>query len=677
MKFNGGRGHPCEEVWSLNMPGTERNVFFYAILLTLVLASLIGAGPVSAKVVTYGTTGTTGTIQDVIDNASSGDSIFLAGGTYTENIVIDKSLEFGALDSYNPPRIITSGSGAGVTLSADGSTINGVTIMGNASTGLLVLSNNNRISSATITGHTTGVVLKSASDNVLSGDTITGNGVGVDVDRMSRSNTFFFNAFNNTFDAVSQSGENAWFSAGQDYLYLGKNFSGPLGNYWQGTAATDSNSNSNGDGVGDAPYTLAPSGQNYPGAVMITDAAPLVSPLSAYTVTTSAPIANTSGTGGLTQPENPLSQQSGGVQPASTSGSAPSPFTGVLPSGFMPQGQPPNPVIGILIQFWWLIPVALVVSAACGIWYERSRRQRREPHPAPDSARDFRNATVVQKPAGAVLPEQPANGYAIYLPAALEKKYPGAEYIAEGGVSRVFRVRDERNNRDAAVKIPIRFDEVTGTQFTKELTVWEGLHHKNIVELYGANIFPLPFIEMEYVPLSLAEMHFPFDEKKAVAILTGIAEGLRYAHGQGIVHRDIKPGNILLAPDGTPKITDWGLSRQRGKKQSGIIGFSLEYAAPEQLAPNLYGEPGPWTDIFQLGVLFYEMLTGHVPFSGDGMGEVTHAILHDEPVPAMTGGMNADAINAIIAKCLKKRPQDRYASVGDLIDDLHRLGPAG
>jgi len=642
------------------MPGTERNVFFYGILLSLVLASLIVAGPVSAKVVTYGTTGTTGTIQGVIDNASSGDSIFLAGGTYTENIVIDKSLEFGALDSDNPPRIITSGSGAGVTLSADGSTINGVTIIGNASTGLLVLSNNNRISSATITGHDNGVVLKSASYNVLSGDTITGNGIGVDVDRMSRSNTFFFNVFNNTFDAVSQSGDNAWFSAGQDYLYLGKNFSGPLGNYWQGAAATDSN----GDGVGDVPYTLAPSGQNYPGAVMITDAAPLAGPLSAYTVTTSAPIANTSGRGGP-------------AQPTSTSGSAPSSFTGVFPSGFTPQGQPPNPVIGILIQFWWLIPVALVVSAACGIWYERSRRQKQEPRPAPDSARDFRNATVVQKPAGAVLPEQPANGYAIRLPSALEKKYPGAEYIAEGGVSRVFRVRDERNNRDAAVKIPIRFDEVTGTQFTKELTVWEGLHHKNIVELYGANIFPLPFIEMEYVPASLAEMHFPIDEKKAVAILTGIAEGLWYAHGQGIVHRDIKPGNILLAPDGTPKITDWGLSRQRGKKQSGIIGFSLEYAAPEQLAPNLYGEPGPWTDIFQLGVLFYEMLTGHVPFSGDGMGEVTHAILHDEPVPAMSGGRNADAINAIIAQCLKKRPQDRYASVGDLIDDLRRLGPAG
>jgi len=659
------------------MRRAQQSAAFYGTLTVIVLATLLLAGPVSAKVVTYGGDGLTGTIQGMIDNASNGDSIFLAGGTYNEDIVIDRSLVFGALDSTNPPRFITSGPGAGVTLSADGITINGVAILGNASTGLLVLSDNNRISSTTITGHDTGVTLKSASDNVLVGNTITGNGVGIDVDRMSRSNTFYFNAFNNTLDAVSQSGENTWFSAGQEYLYQGRNMTGPLGNYWQGAGTTDSN----GNGVGDAPYPLAPAGQDYPGAVMITDSAPLAGPLSAYTVTKSAPVTNTSGAAGLTQPGGlPSSQQLGGVQPAITSGgSAPSPFTGVLPSGFTPQGQQPpnNPVIGFLITFWWLVPVALVVSAACGIWYERSRRKRREPSPAPDPARDSRSATVVQKPAGAEPTNLPGHGYVVHLPAVLEKKYPGAEYIAEGGVSRVFRIHDERNNRDAAVKIPIRFDEVTGTQFTKELTVWEGLHHKNIVELYAANIFPLPFIEMEYVPSSLAEMRFPLSEQEAVAILLGIAEGLRYAHGQGIVHRDIKPGNILLAPDGTPKITDWGLSREQGKKQSGIIGFSLEYAAPEQLAPTLYGEPGPWTDIYQLGVLFYEMLTGNVPFSGDGMGEVSHAILHDEPPPVINDGRNANAINAIVAKCLKKRPQDRYVSVGDLIDDLRRLGPTG
>ena len=116
-------------------------------------------------------------------------------------------------------------------------------------------------------------------------------------------------------------------------------------------------------------------------------------------------------------------------------------------------------------------------------------------------------------------------------------------------------------------------------------------------------------------------MQFPLDETKAAGILLGIAEGLRYAHEQGIVHRDIKPGNILLSQDGTPKITDWGLSKAQGTKQSGIIGFSLEYAAPEQLAPTLYGEPGPWTDIYQLGVLFYEMLTGHVPFPAMAWGK--------------------------------------------------------
>ncbi|HVP96860.1 protein kinase domain-containing protein [Methanoregula sp.] len=651
----------------------DRSTVFSGVLFALIL--ILATGPVSAKVVTYGTNGTTGTIQDVIENASNGDSIFLAGGTYAENIVIDRSLVFGALDSANPPRIITGGSGAGLTLSADGITVNGVSILGNASTGLLVLSDNNRISGITVSGHATGIALKSASDNVLSGNTITENGVGIDVDRSSRSNRIFLNTLNNTVDAVSQSGENFWSSTGQEYQYRGGNFTGPLGNFWQVAGITDAS----GDGVGASPYTISPSRQQDQNAVVITDTAPLAAPPSAYTVTKSAPDTNlTGGTGQFPPGGLPSSLQQGGVQPTLTLGiSGQSPLAGGLPSGQGPQGQPPNPLIGFLIGFWYLIPVAIVISAACGIWYERSRRKKHGPAPAPDPARDSRNATIVQSPAGPAATARPGHEYGARLPAALERKYPHAEYIAEGGVSRVFRVRDEKNNRDAAVKIPIRFDEVTGTQFTKELAIWEGLHHANIVELYAANIFPMPFIEMEYVASSLAEMHFPLPEEKAVSILIGVAEGLRYAHERGIVHRDIKPGNILIAPDGTPKITDWGLSKAEGTKQSGIIGFSLEYAAPEQLAPTLYGEPGPWTDIYQLGVLFYEMLAGRVPFTGDGMGEISHAILHEEPVPAVNAGRHADAINAIIGKCLKKRPQDRYPSVADLIADLIRLGFSG
>jgi parallel beta-helix repeat protein len=652
------------------MPGARYIAFFLCILFAFVIA----VSPVSAKVVTYDGKGTAVTIQDVINNASNGDSIFLAGGTYYGNLVIDRSLVFGALDSDNPPRIVSSGSGAGITLSADGITINGVTVVGNASDGVLVLSNNNRISSTTVVGHDHGLELKSASNNIFSGNTITGNSVGADVDRMSRSNTFFLDSFNNTVDAISQSADTAWFSARQNYQYQGKDFSGPVGNFWAGSGATDNN----GDGIGDEPFTLASAGQNNPGAVAITDPAPLVNPPVTYTLTNSTLTVNTSPLGGIEPPAGfPSSLQPDNVQASVTSGSSLSPFTGSLPSGQNLQGQPPNPVTGLLIQFWWLIPVALLISAVCGIWFERSRRRGRDHLPADQTPYESRNATVVKKPADTSLSGEPGQEYAVSLPAALEKKYPNAEYIAEGGVSRVFRVRDEANNRYVAVKVPIRFDEVTGSQFTKELTIWEGLHHKNIVELYGANIFPRPYIEMEYVASSLAEMHFPIDEKKAASIITGIAEGLRYAHEQGIVHRDIKPGNILLTPEGLPKITDWGLSKAQGTKQSGLIGFSLEYAAPEQLAPNLYGEPGPWTDIYQMGVLFYEMLAGHVPFAGDGMGEVTHAILHDEPAPAVSGGRNADALNAIIVKCLRKRPQDRYASVAELLKDLEGLDLAG
>ena len=326
-----------------------------------------------------------------------------------------------------------------------------------------------------------------------------------------------------------------------------------------------------------------------------------------------------------------------------------------------------------------MIPIAIIFSVIAGIWFERTWKQRSPAGNADDAVKTHeRNATVVKiiQPDSDVS-EQNQTHYAAHLPPALEKKYPNAEYVAEGGVSRVFRAYDDKEGRDVAVKVPIRFDEVTGSQFTKELHVWEGLHHPNIVEIYTANIFPVPYIEMEYVESGLSAQKFPLDNDKATAIIRGVAEGLRYAHEQGIVHRDIKPENIMVAPDGTPKISDWGLSKAEGTKHSGLIGFSLEYAAPEQLAPNLYGEPGPWTDIYQLGVLYYEMLTGNVPFTGSGMGEITNAILHDDPPNLTLDSPNAQIIESIIKKCLQKNPKDRYGSIAELIEDLQKIKNQG
>ena len=389
-----------------------------AVFLCIFLAVVLAVSPVSAKVITYDGKGTA-TIQDVINNASNGDSIFLAGGTYDENIVIDRSLVFGALDSNDPPYIVSSGAGAGITLSADGITINGVTITGNASYGLLVLSNNNRISSATVSGHDIGLALKSASSNIFSENTITGNSVGIDVDRMSRSNTFFLNTFNNTLDAISQSADTSWFSARQNYQYRGKDFSGPLGNFWTGAGATDSN----GDGIGDEPFTLVPAGQNSHGAAGITDPAPLASPPSAFTLTNSALAVNTSPLGGLEPPAGlPSSLQPDNVQVAITSGSSLSPYSGPLQSGQNPQGQPPNPVTGFIIQFWWLVPVALVISAVGGIWFERSRRRGQEhlPHDHTPSW-ESRNVTVVKIRPGPLPPRCPGMSMPSACPQHLRK----------------------------------------------------------------------------------------------------------------------------------------------------------------------------------------------------------------------------------------------------------------
>lgn len=649
------RVNPC-----LQVRRVRPNAFILFFLL--IFLGFILVFPVSATVYTYDGKENASSIQDLINTTANGDSIYLAGGKYSENLQITRSIVFGALDTNDLPEIVSSkASEAGITLASDGITLNGVIISGEADEGLLVASSNNRVSTITVRGLSQGISLKSARNNVFSGNTLVNNSVGIGVDRSSRSNTFYLNSLNNTRDVEVLSTDNIWDSDRQVYQYAGKDYSGQVGNFWTGYTGTDDN----GDGIGDSVYTIQ---SEVPGPItgsVVSDRAPLVSPPESYTLVGAANPFNTSQMEGILRPpELSALQQQQGNQPVS---SGPAPAGTVNPSAIQ------NPFFPYLVQYWWVIPIAIIISAGAGIWFERKWR-RREPVAGRENAVNSpRNITVVKKNLPAADGGQDQLHYAAHLPPALERKYPDAEYIAEGGVSRVFRAWDEKEGREVAVKVPIRFDEVTGSQFTKELHVWEGLHHKNIVEIYAANIFPVPYIEMEYVKSDLAAMRFPLEIKQAVAIVKGIAEGLRYAHGQGIVHRDIKPGNIMITPDGIPKISDWGLSKAEGTKQSGLIGFSLEYAAPEQLAPNLYGEPGPGTDIYQLGVLFYEMLAGHVPFRGGGMGEVTHAILHDEPSPLVLEGQDAALIGDIIKKCMAKKPQDRYGSVSLLLDDLRKV----
>lgn len=269
-------------------------------------------------------------------------------------------------------------------------------------------------------------------------------------------------------------------------------------------------------------------------------------------------------------------------------------------------------------------------------------------------------------------PITPAPEQKNYFPRELESKYTEITYVGRGGIAWVFSARRKADGVKVAVKIPISFDETTGKCFLNEIAAWETLRHENIVEVTAVNILPVPYVEMEFVPGSLEAMEKPLPVWKAVHIINGVTAGLRYAHEHGFIHRDIKPHNILLTDAVVPKITDWGMSKVLAAdvKKSSIAGFSLSYAAPEQVSPTEFGRTGERTDIYQLGVVFYELVTGSIPFGGESIVEVGNSILRDEPIVPSEYNPDAEAVQKIILKCLEKDPARRYQSAAELLDAL-------
>jgi len=269
-------------------------------------------------------------------------------------------------------------------------------------------------------------------------------------------------------------------------------------------------------------------------------------------------------------------------------------------------------------------------------------------------------------------PIVPAPEQKNYFPRELESKYTDITYVGRGGIAWVFSARRKDNGVKVAVKIPISFDETTGKCFLNEIAAWETLRHDNIVEVTAVNILPVPYVEMEFVPGSLEAMEKPLPVWKAVHIIRGVTAGLQYAHEHGFIHRDIKPHNILLTDEVVPKITDWGMSKVLAAdvKKSSIAGFSLSYAAPEQVSPTEFGRTGERTDIYQLGVVFYELVTGSIPFGGESIVEVGNSILRDDPTPPSEYNPDAEAVQKIILKCLEKDPERRYQSAAELLGAL-------
>ncbi len=268
------------------------------------------------------------------------------------------------------------------------------------------------------------------------------------------------------------------------------------------------------------------------------------------------------------------------------------------------------------------------------------------------------------------------------------RQLPGYEVLSvlgRGGMGVVYKARHLRLNRIVALKMLL-----TGAyagrreraRFQQEAEAIASLRNANIVQIHDVGDDEgWPYFTMELLEggsLAHALSGTPQPARQSAATLATLAQAVHVAHQGGIVHRDLKPANILLTADGTPKIVDFGLARHLDAgpalTQSGTRMGTPSYMAPEQVIGKA-GTIGPAADIYALGALLYEMLTGKPPFRGATATETERQVVHDEPVPPSRLNTKVPRdLETICLKCLSKEPRRRYPSAAALADDLRRFG---
>jgi len=244
----------------------------------------------------------------------------------------------------------------------------------------------------------------------------------------------------------------------------------------------------------------------------------------------------------------------------------------------------------------------------------------------------------------------------------LRERYILLELVGEGGFAWVYRARKRETGEEVALKIFKSLSEEARGSFIREVEAWARLEHENIVRRRAWDFSP-PFIEMELATSSLAKLKKPLPPPDACRYVFEVCRALNHAHGRGVYHRDLKPSNLLLFGDRV-KVSDWGLARVSGHS----LGFSLRelgtiyYMAPEQFK----GEADGRTDIYQIGVVLFELLTGRRPFEGESEEGIMHRILSEAPPPPSSLNPDSSKVEPLVLRCLEKQKDRRYQSAREL-----------
>jgi eukaryotic-like serine/threonine-protein kinase len=254
--------------------------------------------------------------------------------------------------------------------------------------------------------------------------------------------------------------------------------------------------------------------------------------------------------------------------------------------------------------------------------------------------------------------------------------YQIQDRIGQGASAIVYRGVHLKLGRPVALKfLPLLHQELARSRFLREAKALRRMNHPNVVQVLDTGEAEgMPYMVFDYIPGgSLADRMaveaLPVGE--SLGLLDGIAKGLDYAHGRGIVHRDVKPANVLLDTNGVPVIADFGLVRlleQPSATATGMFAGTPAYMSPEQAEGQ---EIGPASDQYSLAAMAYELLTGQVPFPGDTVSEVLTALLTRPPVAPSTVRTGLSArVDSVLLKGLSKRPEQRWPSCQDLVDEL-------
>jgi serine/threonine-protein kinase len=276
---------------------------------------------------------------------------------------------------------------------------------------------------------------------------------------------------------------------------------------------------------------------------------------------------------------------------------------------------------------------------------------------------------------------------AMTTPQHLSDRYEVGEILGFGGMSEVHLARDLRLHRDVAIKVlraDLARDPSFYLRFRREAQNAAALNHPAIVAVYDTGeaetaTGPLPYIVMEYVDgvtlRDIVHTEGPMPAKRAIEVIADACQALNFSHQHGIIHRDVKPANIMISKNGAVKVMDFGIARALADANSvtqtaAVIG-TAQYLSPEQARGE---KVDARSDVYSLGCVLYEILTGEPPFVGDSPVAVAYQHVREDPVPpSQRHNEITPELDAVVLKALAKNPENRYQSAAEMRADLVRV----